>query len=157
MADLNARAGLAKQRITILEQELDASEGTAKDLQAQLAQQKTTAAAQHAELQVRHLNTCSVQDLPPQCERRWKLIERLNRGLNDINFAGGMRYSIILLHSVTSSQTHTAPSHVANTQVVCRAKCSPGDSHSNTCQSASARSCPDFPEALRKGLIVHIK
>ena len=64
MADLNARAGLAKQRITILEQELDASEGNAKDLQAQLAQQKTAAAAQHAELQVRYLNICSIQIYP---------------------------------------------------------------------------------------------
>ncbi len=53
VADLNARAGLAKQRITILEQELDAAQGTAKDLQAQLAAQKSAAAAQHAELQVR--------------------------------------------------------------------------------------------------------
>ncbi len=52
MADLDARAGLAKQRIAILEQELDAAEGTAKDLQAQLTAQKAAAAAERGELQV---------------------------------------------------------------------------------------------------------
>ena len=52
VADLDARAGLAKQRIAILEQELDAAEGTAKDLQGQLAAQKTAAAAERGEFQV---------------------------------------------------------------------------------------------------------
>lgn len=52
MADLDARAGLAKQRITILEQELDASQSAAKELQAQLGAQKSAASAERDELQV---------------------------------------------------------------------------------------------------------
>lgn len=52
MSELEARGGLAKQRIANLERELEASEHAQKDIQAQLDAAKAAAAREKIELQV---------------------------------------------------------------------------------------------------------
>ena len=53
VSDLDARASIAKQRIAILERELEASRDTQKQLQSDLAAVKAQAAADEQRLQVR--------------------------------------------------------------------------------------------------------
>jgi len=53
VSDLDARASIAKQRIAILERELEASRDTQKELQSDLAAVKAQAAADKQQLQVR--------------------------------------------------------------------------------------------------------
>ena len=53
MSDLDARASIAKQRIAILERELETSRDMQKDLQSELAAARTQAAADKQQLQVR--------------------------------------------------------------------------------------------------------
>ena len=52
VSDLDARASIAKQRISILERELEASRDTQKQLQEELAAAKAQAAADKRILQV---------------------------------------------------------------------------------------------------------
>ena len=57
VSDLDARASIAKQRISILERELEASRDTQKQLQEELAAAKAQAAADKRILQVGFLRS----------------------------------------------------------------------------------------------------
>lgn len=52
VSDLDARASIAKQRIAILERELEASRDTQRQLQADLVATRVQAAAERQQLQV---------------------------------------------------------------------------------------------------------
>ena len=53
VSDLDARASIAKQRIAILERELESSRDVQKELQSELAATRAQAAADRHQLQVR--------------------------------------------------------------------------------------------------------
>ena len=60
VSDLDARASIAKQRIAILERELETSRDVQKELQSELAAARAQAAADRQRLQVRGLTDKSI-------------------------------------------------------------------------------------------------
>ena len=64
VSDLDARASIAKQRIAILERELETSRDMQKDLQSELAAARAQAAADRQQLQVRGKDTSDPENDP---------------------------------------------------------------------------------------------
>ena len=81
VSDLDARASIAKQRIAILERELETSRDMQKDLQSELAAARAQAAADRQHLQVRLESIGILKEISDACLARCMAISALLRYL----------------------------------------------------------------------------